>query len=154
MVSINNKKVNNNLNQEISETVGTKFHSPKNTDLISNEYLVGSTFYDLQTNNSINNSLSMNDDGSLSMVWTFSPNAISTTNPPFPSRGSGYNYFDGSNILYPAGPAQRQETIRTGFPNIVVTPSGKEMIISQTRSGSTDSTKIAILWRSAKGTSP
>lgn len=117
----------------------------------ADETIIGNTFYDLQTNNSISNRLLLNNDGSISAAWTFSPNAIQTTTPPFPSRGSGYNYWDGNAWLYPAGPTARQEPIRTGFTNIVVTPAGKEMLISHS-SGTNDSNRISIAWRGTKGT--
>ncbi len=117
----------------------------------SDEFLVGNTFYDLQTNNSISNRLCVNDDGTISAAWTYSPNAISTTTPPFPSRGSGYNFWDGTNWLYPAGPSARQEPVRTGFTNIVVTPVS-ELLISHAAVGTTDSNQISVAYRAGRGT--
>jgi hypothetical protein len=118
----------------------------------SDEYVVGNTFYDLQTNNSISNRLCVNDDGTISAAWTFSPDAISVTTPPFPNRGSGYNYWDGANWLYPAGPTTRQEgTVRTGFTNIVVTPIS-ELLISHSAVGATENNKIAVAHRPGRGT--
>jgi hypothetical protein len=112
-----------------------------------NEQVIGSTFYDLQTNNSISNCVSVNSDGTISAVWNFSPNAIQTTAMPFPDRRSGYVYYDGSTwIMGPNSP----DNDCTGFPNIVVTPTGKEMIISHS-STTIDTHYISICWRAMKG---
>ncbi|REJ82457.1 MAG: T9SS C-terminal target domain-containing protein [Bacteroidetes bacterium] len=128
-----------------------------------NEEIVGFTYYDLQTNNSISNRLVRSADGSFSAVWTFSPDA--QTN--FPNRGTGYNYYDpnptpGFNNWYftpltpsnPAGaggdyPSMRTEgTYRTGFTNIAVTSSGKEMSIAH----SSSLNRMLLNWRQNKGT--
>jgi hypothetical protein len=55
------------------------------------EQIIGETYYDLQTNSSIQNRLFVHDDRSISATWTMSPD-IQTN---FPNRGTGYNYFDG-----------------------------------------------------------
>ena len=89
----------------------------------TDEFLIGGTYYDLQTNNSISNRLVVSDDGTISAAWTFSPDGDRSGSIIYPQRGTGYNYWDGSAWLYPAGPALRQETVRTGFTNIVVTLS-------------------------------
>jgi hypothetical protein len=117
----------------------------------SDEMVVGNTFYDLQTNNSISNRLCVNDDGTISMAWTFSPDAISTSTPPFPHRGSGYNYWDGANLLYPAGPTLREELVRTGFTNIVVTPVSELLIAHNAVAGTGDFNQIAVSYRAGKG---
>ncbi len=110
------------------------------------EYLVGNTFYDIQTNNSISNRLCVNDDGTISMGWTYSPNAISTTNPPFPNRRGGYAYFDGVNFGTPASVGN----VRSGFTNIVVTPIS-ELMIAHSNVGTTDSNQIVVSHRSTRG---
>ena len=84
-IPIYQNKENDNFNQENSSTADAKIHSSSKINLLSEEFLAGSTFYDLQTNNSINNCLSVNDDGSISMAWTFASNAIVTTDPPYPA---------------------------------------------------------------------
>src|SRR5262245_60901030 len=44
------------------------------------ETTIGTTYYDLQTNNAVSDRLSLNpDNNTLSAVWTFSPDATSGT---------------------------------------------------------------------------
>ena len=124
----------------------------------TDEYLVGNTFYDLQTNNAISNRLVLSDDGTISAAWTYSPNNLQTP-IIFPDRGSGYNYWDGSSWedpnawLFPAGPDVRQEgSIRTGFTNIVVTPISEMLITHSIAPGSLN--YIAVNWRASKGSGP
>ena len=115
------------------------------------EELIGDSYYDLQTNGSISNRLCVNDNGTISAAWTISPNQISTTTPPYPARGTGYNFHDSNGWIYPAGPSAREEHVRTGFPNIVVTPTA-ELIIAHQAVGSTDSSSIIVSRRSGRGT--
>ncbi|MBL0102732.1 MAG: T9SS type A sorting domain-containing protein [Bacteroidetes bacterium] len=128
--------------------------APQRTATLStgliDEYLVGYSFYDLQTNASISNRLVVNDDNSIAAAWTFSPNA--TTN--FPDRGTGYNYSSdgGTTWLFPTvigvsqGPSTRTESVRTGFTNIVNCTGGSEMSIQHT------GTAMSLNYRPAKGT--
>jgi hypothetical protein len=73
------------------------------------EQVIGKTFYDLQSNNSLQNRIYRYDDGSIGAVWT-----RGMDQPDFPDRGTGYNYFDG----YEWGPmpTSRIESLRTGWP--------------------------------------
>src|SRR5438128_2497905 len=48
------------------------------------ETVIGNTYYDLQTNNTISNRFVNNSDGTKSAVWTFSPNATAG----YPNRGT------------------------------------------------------------------
>jgi hypothetical protein len=121
-----------------------------NSILASSEDIIGYTFYDLQTNHSISNNLVVNLDGTISGAWNFSPNAIVSSNPPYPYRGSGYNYLDGNAWAYPLGPNVREETVRTGFTNIVVTPT-HELLVAHYAAGLTDSNRIIITRRAGKG---
>jgi len=86
------------------------------------EQIIGYTYYDLQTNASIREGIRNNGDGTISCVWTMAPD------PAFAQRGTGYNYFDGSNWGSP--PTARLEAVRTGWPSIGVTGTGKEVIVS------------------------
>ncbi len=94
----------------------------------ANEATIGNTNYDLQTNNTISNRIVNNSDGTISAVWTFSPDA----NTGYPLRGTGYNYFDGS--VWQAIPTSRIEVgegnVRSGFTNIGVTSTGQEAVIA------------------------
>ena len=51
--------------------------------------VIGNTYFDLQTNASVCNTLYKNTDGKLYAVWNFAP----YIDPNFTSRGTGYNYF-------------------------------------------------------------
>src|SRR5262245_13828406 len=53
---------------------------------------IGSSYYDLQTNYAMPHRLIIHPDGSISAVWTTSPN--NQTN--FPQRGTGFNYRNSS----------------------------------------------------------
>lgn len=102
------------------------------------EVQIGSTFYDLQSNyGTQGNRLFIWDDNTLSAVWT-----KGDVPPGYSDRGTGYNYFDGSN--WGAEPTARQESFRTGWPNVGGTGSGPEHIVAHT--------PVHHLVRPAKGT--
>lgn len=74
------------------------------------EFLLGNTFYDLQSNaTSPSNRLHLFPDGSMAAVWT-----RGITQPGFGDRGTGYNYFDGTS--WGPSPVVRIESHRTGWP--------------------------------------
>ena len=85
------------------------------------EQIIGKTYYDLQTNSSIQNRLFVHDDNTISATWTMSPD-IQTN---FPNRGSGYNYFDGTSWM--DMPESRIEEERTGWPSIAGINDGEIM---------------------------
>ena len=68
---------------------------------------IGSWKINVNGNPGTLNITGVNPDGTISGAWTFSPDAIQTTTPPYPSRGSGYNYWDGNAWL--AAPTIRQD---------------------------------------------
>ncbi|MDG1849995.1 MAG: T9SS type A sorting domain-containing protein [Flavobacteriales bacterium] len=78
------------------------------------EEIIGHTYYDLQTNNSIQNRLLIHNDKSISNVWTMNPS--NDRDAEFPNRGTGYNYFDGSS--WQTIPLNRIESEKTGWPSI------------------------------------
>lgn len=138
------------FNKAINTRLATPQPNSINTALVD-EYLVGLSFYDLQTNASISNRVVKNDDGSFAVSWTYSP--VYDAAEAFPQRGTGYNYSaDGTTWLFPyvpgssQGPATRTEAVRTGFTNIVNTTSGAEMSIAHT------GTSMSLTRRAAKGT--
>lgn len=81
---------------------------------------LGTTYYDLQTNASVGRRIVLHDDGTISAVWTFSPNP----NAGWPDRGTGYNYYDGSAWM--GAPTARTESSRTGWPSISTLSDGSE----------------------------
>jgi hypothetical protein len=88
------------------------------------ETTIGTTYYDLQTNNAISDRLSVNANNTISAVWTFSPDALSGT----PNRGTGYNFFNGT--VWGPAPTSRIESQRTGFTNMAVASNGSEHVVS------------------------
>jgi len=150
--SIKNCSVNikSSQNKSINQIPFVSESLPRANSLMDSELIIGNTFYDHQTYNSISNQLCVNDDGTISAAWNFSPDAISVTTPPFPNRGSGYNYWNGTVWNYVAGPVSRQESVRTGYTNIVVTPVS-ELLIAHASIGPTDSNQIVVSHRSSHG---
>jgi len=102
-----------NINLQVS----IKNYAPTANQLITyengiTEEIIGETYYDLQTNASIQNRLFVHNDNTISAVWTMSMDQSAG----FPKRGTGYNYYDGTSWL--SVPASRIETKRTGWPSI------------------------------------
>lgn len=87
---------------------------------------VGQTYYDLQTNSSIGRRIILHNDGTISVTWTTVPEATAG----FQQRGSGYNYFDGTNWLKSSPNNVRVDNFRAGWPSIGILPDGKEYIIA------------------------
>lgn len=88
------------------------------------EVPIGMSDYDLQTNGSNCRRISKTADGQVMATWTqgFEETA-------YPDRGTGYNLFDGSQ--WAGQPTARLEAnVRTGWPNHMVTASGKEFIVN------------------------
>ncbi len=108
------------------------------------EAVIGFTYYDLQTNASIRNGFLNHGDGTFSAVWTLGP--TSSPGQTYPDRGTGYVYFDGTN--WGSAPMARLEAVRTGWPSIATTSTGKEVIVSHM----TANPGIDYLSRPAKGT--
>ncbi len=69
---------------------------------------IGMTYYDLQTNGSMSNKVVAHSDGTLSTVWTTNGSTAS-------SRGTGYNYYNGSSWINPSTSTERIENVRTGW---------------------------------------
>ena len=106
------------------------------------EYQIGGTTYDLQTNYMVQNRVYYNPaDGTIGAVWTmgFQPDA-------FADRGTGYNYFNGTS--WQSEPNQRIETERTGWPNYAPWGPDGEIIISHM----TEQEGLKIMTRPQKGT--
>jgi hypothetical protein len=89
----------------------------------ASETILGNTYYDLQTNNSISDRIVNTIDGKISAVWTFSPDFASG----YPNRGTGYNYYSGT---WDPIPTARIENTRAGFTNVGVTLAGKEVVVA------------------------
>lgn len=86
---------------------------------------LGETYYDLQTNSSPGRRIVLHDDGSISAVWTASPD----DGTGFPNRGSGYNFNDGTTWL-DSRSNKVESAGRTGWPSIMVLDDGSEAILA------------------------
>lgn len=98
----------------------------RNSSLRSTYRVVGTSCYDLQSNNSVGRSIINHGDGTLSFAWTVDNGCTSA----FANRGSGYNYWNGSSLLYPGGANARIETFRTGFTQIALLGNGSEVMMA------------------------
>jgi hypothetical protein len=99
---------------------------------------LGVTKYDLQTNASIGNRASRNTDGTGHANYTYA------NDPGFATRGTGYNYYNGTT--WSAAPTARIENLRTGWGDYAVLANGKELVVSHYASG------INLASRPVKGT--
>lgn len=91
-------------------------------ELVIERQVIGYTQYDLQSNAAIDDRIAGGGDA-MSATWTMS---LELT--PFDDRGTGYNFYDGvawDEIAY-----ERIESTRIGWPSIVHTASGREVVVS------------------------
>ncbi len=95
------------------------------------EAIIGKTYYDLQTNTSMQNRLYVYPDGTAAGVFTFGEDFPGFAN----DRGTGYNYFDGTD--WGPYPTERiEDGIRCGWP--AYAPFGENGEIIVTHSGNVD----------------
>lgn len=85
------------------------------------ETVLGSTFYDMQTNGSIQNRMYVYPDGKMAGTWIRGTEVSS-------QRGTGYNYFDGSAWGEP--PTTRVETRRAGWPSYAPWGANGEIVVT------------------------
>ncbi|RLD59234.1 MAG: hypothetical protein DRJ05_06715 [Bacteroidetes bacterium] len=71
---------------------------------------IGSTWYDNQSNRSVQNRLFLYEDGTIGGTWTRGPEGA----PSGADRGTAYNYFDGNS--WGEWPTERLEDTKTGWP--------------------------------------
>lgn len=105
------------------------------------ESVIGTTYYDLQTNKGVQNRIYRYEDGTVGAVWTMGMEASA-----FPGRGAGYNYFDGS--AWGPHPTERIESIRCGWPSYSPLGANGELVISHDFGAS----ELYINKRDTKGT--
>ena len=85
------------------------------SSVIFTQTIVGTTSYDVQSNNGAKHRISVYDDGRVSAAWCGSNDyAVGTT---YPDRGMFYNHYDGAT--WGAFPAARIETGKTGFGEVI-----------------------------------
>lgn len=91
---------------------------------------IGFTNYDLQSNSSAVNRLINHGDGTLSAVWI---QYQGTNMPAAPERGTGYNYFDGTDWQYTTFTGNvniEGGSVKTGWPEIFIDGDGNEFVIN------------------------
>jgi len=116
--------------------VNTYVTSERDQDIV-----IGNTWYDLQSNSTMAQRIYAYEDGSIGATWT-----QGLVSPPnFPDRGTGYNYFDGSD--WGPVPTDRIETLRTGWANYAPYGDNGEIICSHDY-GAGD---LIFSWRENKG---
>jgi len=95
-----------------------------------NEYIVGTTTYDLQSNATVMDRILHHHDGTISVAWTRS----TEFNISWTDRGTGYNFYDGT--AWGSQPSSRLETSRCGWPSMLATNSGREISIAHNTANS------------------
>jgi hypothetical protein len=110
------------INQNPTNPNGTLPAGQIGTQRNAQETLIGQSTYDLQSNSAIQRRIINHDNGNISAVWTYiSVNSWAT-------RGTGYNFFNGN--LWGTAPTAEIETERTGWPSILATASGREIVLA------------------------
>ena len=98
-----------------------------NTDatlLDPEETAIGNTYYDLQSNSLLQNRIYRWENGSIGAVWTRGLESP----PDFPDRGTGYNFFDGTD--WGQSPVSRIESEKTGWPSYGPLGPNGEIVVS------------------------
>jgi hypothetical protein len=101
---------------------------------------VGTSTYQLQTNNAVQNRIVKNADGTISACFTYAATGTWT------DRGTGYVYHNGTS--WSAAPTARIEPVRTGWPSLFVLGDNSEGVITHNTAGS----NLHISKRPTKGT--
>ncbi len=93
---------------------------------------IGLTNYDLQTNSSSVDRLTVTDDGKVSAVWI---QYQGTNLPNAPERGSGYAFYDGSSWQFneTSGNSTVEGSQRAGWP-VLLSNGTSETVVSHYRS--------------------
>lgn len=97
--------------------------------MVQVEEYVGTSIYDLQTNNSVQNRI-IADDAGVAACFTFSATNSSDT---YPDRGTGYNYRTAG--VWQDDITQRVETMRTGWTSLMHPANGSEVLMNHSGTG-------------------
>jgi hypothetical protein len=111
--AVNLRNVDYEMPSPVRVKEGTPASRQSGYGKMANWAVVGSTFFDRQTNSSVYRRILAHTDGKVSVNWTTS---IDNNVNNFLGRGSGYNHFDGTTW----GPVtkNRIEPFRAGYPNM------------------------------------
>jgi hypothetical protein len=118
-----------NYSVTVNPTVGSRAVA-----MDPSETIIGSSFYDLWSNYSYCSRLFRYDDGQIVATWTKGMNPTAYTD-----RGTGYNYFNGSE--WQAPPTARIESIRTGWGSYAPVGLNGEMVVAHNGANLTVSTR-------------
>ena len=130
-----------NLNHANRKSASMKTGAPSVAPLAGSGVVVGTTLYDLGSNSSVANRIYRHSNGNIAATWTYSNQASGYTD-----RGTGYNFYDGS--AWDPQPTARIEATRTGWPNVGITGSGAEVVVSH----NTAASQLDVLRRTTAGT--
>jgi hypothetical protein len=130
---------------EVTPITNATFNTPgvmKESNLVGTETEIIETLYDLQTNTALANRFWVWEDGTMAAVCT---RGVETpAGFAFPDRGTGYNYFDGSE--WGPKPTERIESVKTGWPSIAAWGETGEIVVSHNFP-----TELVITHRETKG---
>ncbi|MBL4653931.1 MAG: T9SS type A sorting domain-containing protein [Flavobacteriales bacterium] len=116
--------------------------SPMSFQRATTEILVGETTYDLQSNAACQDRIVNHGNGNISVVFTRSL----TNDMGASDRGTGYTNFN-ITTTSPTLPVSRIENSRTGWPNIDVLGSGKEVSVAH----NTDLSQLTVVKNGGPG---
>lgn len=108
-----------------AEIAGTENAPVKLSHALLEDVVVGNTYYDNQTNASMQSRLHVFDDGTMGVVYDFGMDYNA-----FPDRGTGYNYFNGMD--WDSIPTERIESGRAGRPAYAPYGENGELFVSHT----------------------
>lgn len=105
---------------------------------------IGHTYYDMQQYASLSNRIVTHPDGTISCVWMIQ-------NEDSDSRGTGYNYFDGTSFVNDVYDLDRLEDEKTGFGTIGSLNGTGEIVVSHNATSGNTEASLVVMTRSEKG---
>ena len=149
-----NKSNHSKANVQLDQNIESQMPDLENVAAEVNDYVAnrdldivfGTSYYDNQTNSTTPRHIHVFDDGTIGTAWIMSQD--NTNFPGCPDRGTGYNYFDGSEWGTPY-PEFRIENTRTGWPSYAPFGENGEIVCAHTGDVSLG---LQFSWRENKGT--
>ncbi len=136
-----NPYTNTTVGTQVSQQSKAPYAVSTAKSMVQVEEYVGTSIYDLQTNNSIQNRI-IADDAGVAACFTFSATNSSDT---YPDRGTGYNYRTAG--AWQDDITQRVESMRTGWTSLIHPANGSEILMNHSGSAG-----IKVWTRAAVGT--
>jgi hypothetical protein len=96
--------------------------------IIPGDQVIGTTWYDMQSNYSMMNRIYLYPDGYIGATYMYGVNHYS-----FPDRGTGYNSFNGT--AWGPVPTQRIESQKAGWPSYAPLGTSGELVVSHFTDG-------------------